>query len=124
MTLPIVERLRDEADAWDQIASLALKRDVKAGGSCREAAYTIQMLCAPLNGLLGSDLPERLFAHSLALIGDDEEEKPSALFLEIQEAAGLLAEIRNKVEAIGRSEQPPAKHVLNGDDNSQEGGVQ
>jgi hypothetical protein len=41
------------------------------------------------------DLPERLFAHSLALIGDDEEEEPSTLFLEVQEAAGMLASIRN-----------------------------
>jgi hypothetical protein len=41
------------------------------------------------------DLPERLFVHSLELISDDEEDAPSVLFTEIQDAAELLAEIRN-----------------------------
>jgi hypothetical protein len=41
------------------------------------------------------DLPERLFTHSLELVGDDEDEEPSVLFNEVQTAAMLLAEIRN-----------------------------
>lgn len=72
-----VKQLRDEANR------LRAKHNHNAANALDERASEI------------GDLPERLFAHSLELIGDDEDADPSVLFCEIQDAAHLLAKIRN-----------------------------